>query len=176
MWCLRDPLIHPDQLAMPTPKVLAGSPVPGLHLGKTVARPILIKDAVATFGRERLPVLVAGLGHYDIWEMLLPAVYEVSLAECEAGWPSLTASPDTSNGKVARRNNRSPTRRCTQPPTNPFILFVAALDNELQQKNNVSIFFVARPCALSLGYTLLVRGPPTSVMGTQPGYLAMSER
>jgi hypothetical protein len=46
----------------------------------------LIDYAVTTYGREQLPMLVAGLGHYDRWETLIPAVYGVSAAEFEAGW------------------------------------------------------------------------------------------
>jgi hypothetical protein len=41
---------------------------------------------VTTYGRERLPVLIAGLGQYDTWETLLLAVFGVSAAEFEAGW------------------------------------------------------------------------------------------
>jgi hypothetical protein len=56
------------------------------HPGKTVALVTLIDYAVATYGRERLPALVAGLGQYQSWDTLLPAVYGVSAAEFEAGW------------------------------------------------------------------------------------------
>ena len=54
--------------------------------GYAVALATLIEYAVATYGRERLPMLLAGMGHYDSWETLLPAVYGVSAAEFEAGW------------------------------------------------------------------------------------------
>jgi hypothetical protein len=56
------------------------------HPGRTVALATLIEYAVATYGRERLPALVAGLGQYDRWDTLLPAVFGVSAAEFEAGW------------------------------------------------------------------------------------------
>lgn len=49
-------------------------------------------DTVATYGRERLPTLVASLGHYDSWETLIPAVYGVSPAEFEAGWQAYLAT------------------------------------------------------------------------------------
>lgn len=62
------------------------------HPGQTVAVATLIEYAVATYGRERLPAFVAGLGQYERWEMLIPAVYGVSAAEFEAGWQAyLTA-------------------------------------------------------------------------------------
>jgi hypothetical protein len=51
-----------------------------------VALATLIEYAVATYGLERLPVLVAGLGQYESWETLLPAGFGVSAAEFEAGW------------------------------------------------------------------------------------------
>lgn len=54
--------------------------------GQTVALATLIEYAVATYGRERLPVLMAGLGQYTTWETLLPAVFGVSAAEFEVGW------------------------------------------------------------------------------------------
>jgi hypothetical protein len=56
------------------------------HPGQTVALATLVEYAVATYGRERLPALVTGLGQSDSWETLLPAVYGVSAAEFEAGW------------------------------------------------------------------------------------------
>jgi hypothetical protein len=61
-------------------------PPPASHPGRTVALATLIEYAAATYGRERLPVLVASLGQYDSWDTLLPAVYGVSPAEFEAGW------------------------------------------------------------------------------------------
>ncbi len=52
----------------------------------------LIEYAVITYGRERRPELVAGLGQHDSWGTLIPAVYGVSAAEFEAGWQAyLTA-------------------------------------------------------------------------------------
>lgn len=54
--------------------------------GLSVAIATLIEYAVVTYGQEQLPVLVAGLGQYDSWETLLPAVYGVSPATFEAGW------------------------------------------------------------------------------------------
>lgn len=56
------------------------------HLSQTVAVATLIEYAVATYGHERLPALVAGLGQYDSWELLLPAVFGVSATEFEVGW------------------------------------------------------------------------------------------
>jgi hypothetical protein len=45
----------------------------------------LIEYAVATYGHERLSTLMAGMGHYDTWDTLIPAVYGVSPTEFEAG-------------------------------------------------------------------------------------------
>jgi hypothetical protein len=61
------------------------------HPGQAVALATLIEYAVATYGRERLPALVVGLGHYDTWNTLLPAVFGVSAAEFEAGWQAYLA-------------------------------------------------------------------------------------
>jgi hypothetical protein len=46
----------------------------------------LIEYAVATYGRERLPVLVASLRQHHTWETLVPTVFDVSATEFEAGW------------------------------------------------------------------------------------------
>jgi hypothetical protein len=54
--------------------------------GQTVELAALIEYAVAAYGRERLPALMAGLGQYESWKTLIPAVYGVSAAEFEAGW------------------------------------------------------------------------------------------
>ena len=45
-----------------------------------------------TYGQEQLPVLVAGLGHYESWATLIPAVYGVSATEFEAGWQAYLAT------------------------------------------------------------------------------------
>ena len=54
--------------------------------GQTVVLATMVEYAVVTYGRERLPTLVAGLGQYESWETLIPAVYGVSPTEFEAGW------------------------------------------------------------------------------------------
>jgi hypothetical protein len=67
----------------------AGQPLlGGLHLWQVWDLDL----PVATYGRERLPALVAGLGHSDSWEELIPAVYGVSVAEFEAGWQAHVAA------------------------------------------------------------------------------------
>lgn len=53
---------------------------------QTVALASLLEYAVVTYGRERLPILLASLGQHVNWETLLPAVYGVSAAEFEAAW------------------------------------------------------------------------------------------
>jgi hypothetical protein len=91
-WGSRDPLLRLDQFAVPAPRSLVEGSVPVSHPGQAIALATLIEYAVATYGRERLPALVAGLGHYDSWETLIPAVYGVSATEFEAGWQAyLTA-------------------------------------------------------------------------------------
>jgi hypothetical protein len=57
-----------------------------------VALATLIEYAVATYGHERLPGLVAGLGQSESWGTLIPAVYGVSSAEFEAGWQAYLAA------------------------------------------------------------------------------------
>ncbi len=56
------------------------------HPGQTVALATLIDYAVVTYGRERLPALVASLGQHEHLETLVAAVYGVSAAEFEASW------------------------------------------------------------------------------------------
>jgi hypothetical protein len=88
-WGSHDPLTRLDQLAVPgRPGSYMGSSDSNQvhHPGQTVALATLIEYAVATYGRERLPMLMAGLGQYESWETLLPAVFGVSAAEFEAGW------------------------------------------------------------------------------------------
>lgn len=64
----------------------------GTSPGQTVALATLIEYAVATYGRARLPALVASLGQYKTWDTLLPAVYGVSAAHFEAGWQAYLAT------------------------------------------------------------------------------------
>jgi hypothetical protein len=84
VWGPRHPLACLDQLAVPAPAgyTQEGTPV----WGQTVALATFIEYAVATYGRERLPELVAGLGQSDSWETLVPAVFGVSVAQFEEGW------------------------------------------------------------------------------------------
>jgi hypothetical protein len=56
------------------------------HFSTTVLVATLIEYAVATYGYEQLPVLLAALDEYDTMDTLLPAVYGVSSAEFEKGW------------------------------------------------------------------------------------------
>ena len=94
MWGPRDRLTRLAQLAVPgRPGSYRGSSDRNQvhHPGQTVALATLIEYAVTTYGRERLPVLMVGLGQYDTWETLLPAVYGVSPTEFEAGWQAYLA-------------------------------------------------------------------------------------
>ncbi|MCE7983435.1 MAG: hypothetical protein DYG89_19865 [Caldilinea sp. CFX5] len=62
------------------------------HCDDAIAWATLVEYAVATYGRDRLPALVAGLGQFESWETLLPAVYGVSAAEFETGWQTYLAT------------------------------------------------------------------------------------
>jgi hypothetical protein len=90
MWSLRDPPVRLDQITKPisysNPSLVI------YHRGQTIAGVTVIEYAVATYGREHLPALVAGLGQSESWDTLLPAIFDVSAAEFEAGWQAyLTA-------------------------------------------------------------------------------------
>jgi hypothetical protein len=89
-----DPPMRLTQLAVPLDLVTALSgdiPSPGLP-DQAVVLATLIEYAIATYGREHLPVLVASLDQYDSWATLLPAVFGVSAAEFEAGWQEYLAT------------------------------------------------------------------------------------
>lgn len=89
VWGERLPPTHLAQLMAPLSVALPGdlpTPHPSEPYGRAVALATLLDYAVVTYGRDRLPRLVAGLGEYADWETLLPAVYGVSAAEFEAGW------------------------------------------------------------------------------------------
>jgi hypothetical protein len=90
-------LLHPlgarsrlDQFILPVsadPYVEAASKgYQTTYAGQTIALATLIDYAVVTYGRERLPTLVASLGQYQRWDTLLPAAFGISAAEFEAGW------------------------------------------------------------------------------------------
>lgn len=89
-WGPHDPPLHLQQIALQAPLEEA-NPVSS-HRGQRVALATLIAYAVATYGRETLPVLVAGLGQHESWETLIPAVYGVSAIEFEAGWQAYLAT------------------------------------------------------------------------------------
>ncbi|MFZ4657550.1 MAG: hypothetical protein ACOYNY_11090 [Caldilineaceae bacterium] len=89
-WGWYDPLTHLDQLGAPLhPEEFQGEPVSLRRTPQpsdTVTLATVIEYAMDTYGRERLPALMAGLRQYDRWETLIPAVYGVSAAKFEAGW------------------------------------------------------------------------------------------
>jgi hypothetical protein len=95
-WSGRGPPMRLDQLAVPVllDEELIQSSAAGqvIYPGRVVVLATLIEYAVATYGHERLSTLMAGMGHYDTWDTLLPAVYGVSPAEFEAGWQVYLAS------------------------------------------------------------------------------------
>ncbi|RIK35831.1 MAG: hypothetical protein DCC55_29095 [Chloroflexi bacterium] len=63
-----------------------GRTYPEKHPGETIALATFIEYIVFTFGQERLPELVGSLGRHESWRTLLPVVFDVSVAEAEAGW------------------------------------------------------------------------------------------
>jgi hypothetical protein len=89
-WSAYAPLTHLNQLTVPgSPADLTfqpGSVARNTQPDQSVALATLIEYAVATYGHDRLPALLAGLGQFNSWETLIPAVYGVSAAEFEAGW------------------------------------------------------------------------------------------
>jgi hypothetical protein len=91
-WRLREPPMRLAQLAAPLrPEEYAFPPsaivtIKPPHEGDAVALATLVDYAVTAFGRERLPALLAGLGQYESWDTLIPAVFGVSTAEFEMGW------------------------------------------------------------------------------------------
>jgi hypothetical protein len=89
-----DPPVRLAQLAAPLDrKVALSSDIPPISLpDQTIALATLIEYAVATYGREHLPVLVASLGQHNSWDTLIPAVFGVSAAEFEAGWQEYLAT------------------------------------------------------------------------------------
>jgi len=89
-WGYRQPPVRLAQLVMPVPPheyaQTASLAERTAYPGQTVALATLIEYAVATYGHEALPPLLAGLRQYEQWATLIPAVYGVSSAEFEAGW------------------------------------------------------------------------------------------
>jgi len=79
-------LRYPDEYVAQSSKLAWGN-----HPGQVVALATLIDYAVATYGRERLPALLAGLGQYQSWDTLIPVVYGLSPAQFEAGWQAYLA-------------------------------------------------------------------------------------
>jgi hypothetical protein len=88
-WRPREPFTRLDQLAVRADQ--SDQRENSYPRGQSVALATLIEYTVAAYGRERLPALMAGLGQYQSWETLLPAVYSVSVTEFEAGWQSYLA-------------------------------------------------------------------------------------
>jgi hypothetical protein len=76
--------------------VQVSSPVDFMHStvqpGDTVILTTLMDYVVSRYGREQLPVLLAGLGQYKSWATLSPAVFGVSAAEFAAGWHDYLAA------------------------------------------------------------------------------------
>jgi len=92
-WRPHRPLTDLDQLITPalygvnTPPFQATS-----EWAQTVALATVIEYAVATYGEESLPALVAALEQSTSWESLLASVYDVSVAEFEEGWQAYLAA------------------------------------------------------------------------------------
>jgi hypothetical protein len=57
-----------------------------------VALETVVEYTVATYGRASLARLVTALGNHTSWHSLIPAVFNISAAEFEAGWHSYLAT------------------------------------------------------------------------------------
>jgi hypothetical protein len=93
-WEARNPPLRLDELAAPFDSEYSSAATTNrvVHAGRIVALTTLVDYAVATYGRERLPTLVAGLGQHANCDTLIPAVYGVSPAEFEVGWQAYLAA------------------------------------------------------------------------------------
>jgi hypothetical protein len=60
-------------------------------MGSRVALETVIEYVVAAYGRDHLPHLIAALGEHTGWQTLIPAVFDVSASEFEAGWQAYLA-------------------------------------------------------------------------------------
>lgn len=59
---------------------------------RTMAAETIVEYAVDAYSRERLPALLGGLGEYETWDTLIPAVFGVPADEFEAGWQAYVAT------------------------------------------------------------------------------------
>lgn len=95
-WYSLDPPTRLKQLALPVraDAYPEGVTVPRQadNTDQPIALAMLMDYAVVTYGRERLPVLVASLGQHTTWDTLLLAVFGVSAAEFETGWQAHLAA------------------------------------------------------------------------------------
>jgi hypothetical protein len=62
-----------------------------VHPAATVALATVLEYAAATYGPERIPLLVVETGRHDGWAPLIPAVFGVSADGFEAGWRAYLA-------------------------------------------------------------------------------------
>jgi hypothetical protein len=67
---------------------------------RRVAAATVIDYLVATYGRDRLPALMAGFCTYDSWDTLAPAVLGVSAQELERDWLAYVVVANELGGKV----------------------------------------------------------------------------
>jgi hypothetical protein len=61
------------------------------HPAATVALATVMEYAAATYGPKRIGVLVAEVSEHESWATLIPAVFDVSAEEFEAGWQAYLA-------------------------------------------------------------------------------------
>jgi hypothetical protein len=75
----------------------------------TVTGETVIEYIVATYGRDKLPALIATMGNYTTFDELIPALFGVSRGEFEAGWQRYLAQrygdigKDNQEGKERKR-------------------------------------------------------------------------
>ena len=95
-WKLLAPPVQLVDLGLPVPTgevtYKDGLTGPNYHPGRTVAMATMLEYGVMTYGHERLPDLLAGLGQHTNWETLIPATFGVSATEFEAGWQAYLAA------------------------------------------------------------------------------------
>src|SRR5690606_31258701 len=62
------------------------TPGDGLHLTREVMLATAVEYAAATYGPDRIPLLLATTGQHSQWETLVEDVFGVSAEAFEAGW------------------------------------------------------------------------------------------
>jgi hypothetical protein len=78
------PLVGQKMLMRPYPSQ-------SIHPAATVALATVAAYAAATYGPERIPILIGEASRHESWATLIPAVFGVSVDEFETGWRAYLA-------------------------------------------------------------------------------------